>query len=102
MEKVIAGRSIQVNEEGYLKDVNEWNKEVGSELAKEAHIELGHRHWDVIDYLQKEHKSESPLSIRKIGKSNVVDIKEFYQLFPQGPLKTASKIAGIPKPASCI
>jgi len=37
-----------------------------------------------------------------IGSSGVVDIKEFYQLFPQGPLKTSTKIAGIPKPASCI
>ncbi|MFZ4477791.1 MAG: TusE/DsrC/DsvC family sulfur relay protein [Saprospiraceae bacterium] len=32
----------------------------------------------------------------------MVDIKEFYALFPVAPLKTASKIAGIPKPASCI
>jgi tRNA 2-thiouridine synthesizing protein E len=42
------------------------------------------------------------LTIRKIGKSGVVDIKEFYALFPVGPLKTATKIAGIPKPAGCI
>jgi tRNA 2-thiouridine synthesizing protein E len=56
----------------------------------------------ILDYLQNEFKNESPLSIRKIGKSNVVDIKEFYALFPQGPLKTASKIAGIPKPSSCL
>ncbi len=60
------------------------------------------RHWEVIEYLQNEHKNNVALSIRKIGKSDVVDIKEFYQLFPQGPLKTATKIAGIPKPASCI
>ncbi|MFK7844139.1 MAG: TusE/DsrC/DsvC family sulfur relay protein [Rhodothermales bacterium] len=29
-------------------------------------------------------------------------IKEFYGLFPGGPLKKASRIAGIPKPASCV
>jgi tRNA 2-thiouridine synthesizing protein E len=55
-----------------------------------------------LNYLQTEFKNEVPLSIRKIGKSGVVDIKEFYQLFPKAPLKTATKIAGIPKPASCI
>ena len=102
MEKVIAGQAIQVNEEGYLKDFKQWSAEIGQELAKEANIQMEAKHWEVVDYLQKEFKNESPISIRKIGKSNVVDIKEFYALFPQGPLKTASKIAGIPKPASCL
>lgn len=102
MEKVIAGKPIAVNEEGYLTNFSQWDKEVGQELAKEAHIDMTPRHWDVINYLQGEYKKETPLSIRKIGKSGVVDIKEFYQLFPQGPLKTATKIAGIPKPASCL
>ena len=102
MEKSIAGKTIQVNEEGYLTDFSQWDKTVGESLAKEASIEMSPRHWEVIAYLQNEFKNEVPLSIRKIGKSNVVDIKEFYQLFPQGPLKTATKIAGIPKPVSCL
>ena len=72
------------------------------ELAKELEIEMSPRHWEVINYIQSEFKKESPLSIRRIGKSGVVDIKEFYSLFPKAPLKTASKIAGIPKPAGCI
>ncbi|MBK6996939.1 MAG: TusE/DsrC/DsvC family sulfur relay protein [Saprospiraceae bacterium] len=102
MNKIIAGATVQVNEEGYLTDFPQWNKEIGTALALEADINMTPRHWEVIDYLQGEFKNESPLSIRKIGKSGVVDIKEFYQLFPMAPLKTASKIAGIPKPASCI
>jgi tRNA 2-thiouridine synthesizing protein E len=56
----------------------------------------------VIDYLQSQYKQDIPLTIRKIGKSGVVTIKEFYALYPGGPLKISSKIAGIPKPASCI
>lgn len=102
MERTISGIAVQVNEEGYLTDFKQWNSEVGKGLAEEANITMGPRHWEVIEYLQSEFKNESPLSIRKIGKSGVVDIKEFYQLFPIAPLKTASKIAGIPKPASCI
>lgn len=102
MEKTIAGKNISVNEEGYMTDFKQWSKEVGEELAKEANVSLSPRHWDVIDYIQDEFKKEVPLSIRKIGKSGVVDIKEFYALFPNAPLKTATKIAGIPKPASCI
>ena len=102
MERELAGKMIQVNEEGYLTDFSQWTKEVGEALAKENDIEMTPRHWVVIAYLQNEHKNNVALSIRKIGKSNVVDIKEFYALFPQGPLKISSKIAGIPKPVSCL
>ncbi len=99
---MIAGKNIAVNEEGYLTDFSQWDKAVAEEIAKENEVALTPRHWEVISYLQGEHKNQTPLSIRKIGKSNVVDIKEFYELFPNGPLKISTKIAGIPKPASCL
>ena len=102
MEKVIAGKTIHVNEEGFMTDFKEWDNNIGEALATENEISLSPRHWEVLSYLQTEYKNEVPLRIRKIGKSGVVDIKEFYQLFPKAPLKTATKIAGIPKPASCI
>ena len=102
MEKIIAGKTIMVNEEGFMINFSEWDCEVCKELAKENEIDLSDRHWDLINYIQNEHKNQAPLSIRKIGKSGVVDIKELYQLFPNAPLKTATKIAGVPKPASCI
>lgn len=102
MEKIIAGRAIEVNEEGYLTNFKQWSTEIGNEISKEADIALSPRHWQVINYLQDEYQKEAPLTIRKIGKSGVVDIKEFYTLFPSAPLKTATKIAGIPKPAGCI
>lgn len=102
MERTIAGKTIQVNEEGYMTDFSQWDQSVGEALATEAGLTLTPKHWEVISYLQNEYKNEVPLSIRKIGKSGVVDIKTFYELFPNAPLKTATKIAGIPKPASCI
>jgi tRNA 2-thiouridine synthesizing protein E len=102
MERIIEGKKIAVNEEGYLKDFSEWDKTVAEALAAEEEIVLTPRHWEVLEYLQQQHKNEVALSIRRIGKSGVLDIKEFYQLFPTAPLKTSTKIAGIPKPASCI
>ncbi len=102
MEKTIAGKTITVNEEGYLTDFSQWNEQVGEALAAEAELVLTPRHWEVVKYLQTEQKNQVALSIRRVGKSGVVDIKEFYALFPNAPLKTATKIAGIPKPASCI
>ena len=102
MTKLIADTAVTVNEEGYLEDFNQWDKQVGTEIAKDYGIELGEDHWKVILFLQEQYQNGVPLSIRKIGKSGVVSIKEFYHLFPDGPLKKASKIAGIPKPVSCI
>ncbi|KAF0240890.1 MAG: tRNA 2-thiouridine synthesizing protein, partial [Chitinophagaceae bacterium] len=58
MEKLIAGKSIEVNEEGYLTKFAQWDKTVGEELAKEANIDLSDRHWEVLNYLQTEHKNE--------------------------------------------
>jgi tRNA 2-thiouridine synthesizing protein E len=102
MKKIIAQREIDVNEEGYLLDFNQWDKEVAEYLAKEHDISLTDRHWEVIDFLHDKHQKEEALSIRGIKKSGVIDIKEFYSLFPGGPLKISTLIAGIPKPKSCI
>ena len=102
MKKVIAQTEIDVNEEGYLLDFSQWNKEVGTSLAAEQGIELTSKHWEVIDYIHEKFKNEEALSVRGIKKSGVIDIKEFYSLFPGGPLKVSTLIAGIPKPKSCI
>lgn len=102
MKKNIANTEIDVNEEGYLLDFSQWNKEIGDCLAKECDIEMTDKHWEVIDYIHDKYNNEEPLSIRGIKKSGVINIKEFYALFPSGPLKKATLIAGIPKPKSCI
>lgn len=102
METTIAGHNVAVNDEGYLTDLSQWSREVAKAIANEEGIQLTDDHMPVIEYLQEQYRNEVPLSIRKVGKSGVVDIKGFYALFPGGPLKKASRIAGIPKPASCI
>lgn len=102
MDKTIAQATISVDQEGYLTDFSQWNKEIGTEIAHEQGIEMTDKHWEIIDYIQDKFKSEEPLSIRGIKKSGVIDIKQFYALFPGGPLKKATMIAGIPKPKSCI
>lgn len=101
-DKVCAGCTITVNEEGYLTELSQWTKEICIELAKDEGIDITDRHMDVIEYLQDQQRQEIALTIRKVGKSGVVTIKEFYELFPNGPLKISSKLAGIPKPISCI
>lgn len=102
MEAVLAGIKVIVTDDGYLTDFSNWNKEIGTEVAKNEGIEMTDRHWVVITWLQEQVKAEKSLSVRGIKKSGVVDIKEFYALFPGGPLKISTKIAGVPKPKSCI
>lgn len=102
MDKLLAGKTVSVTEEGFMTEFSQWDRSIADAIATENDVTLSARHWEVIDYIQTEYKNDTPLSIRKIGKSGVVDIKEFYQLFPVAPLKTATKIAGIPKPVSCI
>ena len=102
MEKTYLDSIININDEGYLTDFTQWTKEIGEEIAKEQEIEMTDKHWEVIDYIHDKYKKEEPLSIRGIKKSGVINIKEFYQLFPGGPLKKSTLIAGIPKPKSCI
>jgi len=102
MNKTLAGKEVNINEEGFLTDFSQWDEKIAKEIAQEEGINLEEKHWEVLNYLQDQHKNDIPLTIRKVGKSGVVDIKGFYALFPGGPLKKASKIAGIPKPVSCI
>ena len=102
METLIAGTNVKVNEEGYLLDFSQWNREVGEQIAQSEGITMTPRHWEVIEWLQEQVKADKPLSVRGIKKSGVLDIKEFYALFPGGPLKISTKIAGVPKPKSCI
>ena len=91
-----------MTEDGYLKDSSQWNEDIAIEIAKKEGIELTDKHWEVLKWIQEQVKNEVALSIRGIKKSGVINIKEFYALFPGGPLKVSTKIAGVPKPKSCI
>ena len=102
MDKQVAGLDVSVDGEGYLTDLTQWTREVAAEIAKEEGIQMTDEHWKVIEYIQQSFRNKESLSIRSLGKRGPVSIKEFYALFPDGPLKKASKIAGIPKPASCV
>ena len=101
-EKTIAGVTIQVNDEGYLEDMSQWTKEIAVGLADEIGISLTDKHFEVLGFLREKHTAGEVLTIRKVGNSGITNIKEMYQLFPGGPLKYSSKIAGIPKPSSCV
>ncbi|MDZ7738245.1 MAG: TusE/DsrC/DsvC family sulfur relay protein [Bacteroidales bacterium] len=100
--KNYAGTNVEVNEEGYFTDPSQWTKDIAKEIAAEEGVELTDQHFEVIELLRQKSDAGEALSIRGINKSGVVDVKTFYKLFPGAPLKKATKIAGTPKPASCV
>lgn len=103
MTTLLNEKAVSLNDEGFMTDFSQWDKDVAEAIAlKEGIPVLTPKHWEVIAWLQEQHKNKNPLTIRKVGGSGITDIKEFYALFPNGPLKKAAKISGIPKPVSCI
>ena len=81
-----------------------WTDDMAREIAAaEGIAELTDRHWQVIRFMRSEYfaKGTGP-TVRVLGKVSGVPVKELYELFPNGPAKTAAKIAGIPTPRGCI
>ncbi|MGQ4379760.1 TusE/DsrC/DsvC family sulfur relay protein [Streptomyces sp. SAS_267] len=96
--------SVPVDDEGFFTDPAQWTEPMAEQIAREAGIEtLTDRHWTVIRFMRTQYaqKGTGP-TVRVLGKTSGVSVKELYQLFPKGPAKTAAKIAGIPKPHGCI
>jgi tRNA 2-thiouridine synthesizing protein E len=100
----IATTEVELNEEGFFVKPEQWTEEMAPELARLEGIDpLTDGHWTVLRYMRSEYfaKGTGP-TVRALGKSSGVSVKELYQLFPKGPAKVAARIAGIPKPRGCI
>ena len=102
--------SIDTDKQGYLLDVADWNTDLAVLIAEQENIELNEDHWQVVNFVRDfylEYKT-SP-AIRALIKALKAKFGEekansryLYRLFPKGPAKQATKIAGLPKPARCI
>ena len=99
----IAGKNIQVNDEGFLVNPAEWSPEVAEVLAQSANIQLTDRHWEVLEFCRKDYEEngEAP-GVRRITKVGGIPTKEMYKLFPGGPGKLSAKLAGLHKPTGCV
>jgi dissimilatory sulfite reductase related protein len=101
---IYAGTEVVVNDEGFFTDPAQWREEMAPQIAAAEGIDdLTERHWQVIKFMRHEYEEKGTGStVRALGKTSGVSVKELYQLFPKGPAKIAAKIAGIPKPRGCI
>jgi TusE/DsrC/DsvC family sulfur relay protein len=100
----IAGTTVQVNDEGFMTDPNEWDKEIAVVIASEEGInEMTDEHWKVIDYCRQTGlESGSAPTLRNITNGAGVPTKQLFGLFPKGPAKKVAKISGLGKPEGCV
>ncbi len=100
----IAGQTVQVNEEGFMTDPSEWNKDIAVVIAGEEGIaEMTDEHWKVIDYCRQVGvESGSAPTLRNITNGAGVPTKQLFGLFPKGPAKKVAKISGLGKPEGCV
>ncbi len=95
--------TVEFDKDGFLVDPNSWTEEIGEAIADRQGLELTDKHWVVINFARKEFETNGePPTLRRITKNSGVSTKEIYQLFPGGPAKVASMIAGLGKPTGCI
>lgn len=106
----VDGRHIDLDDDGYLRDLAEWNEEVAQALAEREGLTLETAHWEVI-HLLRDFYREFQLSpatrplikyvALKLGaeKGNSLHLN---RLFNGTPAKLAAKLAGLPKPSNCL
>ncbi|KZN66684.1 sulfur transfer protein TusE [Pseudoalteromonas luteoviolacea CPMOR-1] len=103
-------KTIETDKEGYLLNHLDWEESLAPIIASQENITLTDAHWEVIRFVRGfyEEYGTSP-AIRMLVKAIAKKLGEdkgksiyLYKLFPKGPAKQATKIAGLPKPAKCI
>ena len=100
----ICGKTVQVNEEGFMTNPAEWDKDIAVELAKEEGIApLSDAHWKVIEFCRKEGAvSGKAPTLRQITTGTGLTTKELFSLYPKGPAKKVARISGLGKPEGCV
>jgi len=99
----LAGRQVQVNDEGFLTDPTEWDEDLAQVLASAIGITLTDEHWKAIHFLREDFaaQGETP-TLRRVSTRGGIPVKELFTLFPQKPAKKMAYVAGLPKPHGCV
>lgn len=97
-------KTFAVDEEGFLKDFNDWCPEwVEHMKASQGIALLSDEHRSLIHVLQEYYKENGmPPKVRFLSKATGFKMKHIFELFPAGPGKGACKMAGLPKPKGCV
>ena len=94
--------SVELDDEGYLKDFGHWSLEAARALAKRDGIELTEDHLNVIQMIRAYYQKHgvAPM-LTLVSKECDKSYKELHALFQKQPGKRAAKLAGLPKTSGC-
>jgi tRNA 2-thiouridine synthesizing protein E len=99
----IDNRTVDVNEEGFLTDPQQWDEALGAELAKLIGITMTDEHWKVIRFLREDFAEQGETAtLRRVSTQAGIPVKQLFALFPVKPAKKMSYVAGLPKPKGCV
>ncbi|GAB6042315.1 TusE/DsrC/DsvC family sulfur relay protein [Endothiovibrio diazotrophicus] len=109
MQLDIDGKTIKLSEAGWLENLDEWSEAVAEGIAHNEKVELTAEHWDIINearaYFLANRVVAEPRVFSKLMKQKYgtdrSSSKYIYGLFPYGLIKSANKIAGLPRPKGC-
>jgi len=104
------GNQLETTELGFLVNPNDWDEAVAEAIATQEEIKLTEQHWEIIKFIRHYYRRFNHLpNMRVFSKAIRQQLGEekgstryLYRLFPDGPLKYACKIGGLPKPPNCI
>ncbi len=106
----VGALTLETTDQGFLRNRQDWNEAVATQLAAKENIDLGDQHWEIILFMrayyeQYKHLPNTRMFIKAVAKSLGADkgnSRYLHKLFPSGPLKVACKLAGLPKPPTCL
>ncbi len=106
----IQDKEIKLDKHGYLQELSDWDQVVAETLAVKEGLSLTSAHWELINLLRDFHKQSGLIpSTRVLVKLMGKDLGEdkgkslyLMSLFPETPLKSICKIAGLPRPIKCV
>lgn len=109
MQVEVNGHTIELSEAGWLEDLSEWSEEVAVAIAHNEKVEMTPEHWDIVRearrFYQENGVVAEPRVFSKLMKEKYgverSSSKYIYDLFPYGLIKSANKIAGLPRPKGC-
>jgi len=107
---VFEGETIRLTPSGNLLDLHHWNERLAGALAEREGLKLTAEHWEVLNYLRGFYFEYGITPMVKIlmkylGEEHGLSKagREYlYALFPRGPSRQGSRIAGLPEPQGCI
>ena len=99
----IAGRSVDLDAEGFLTNPDQWDEELAQTLAGNIGITLTDAHWVPIRFLRKDFETQKETAtLRRISTVGGIPVKELFALFPGKPAKKMAYVSGLPKPKGCV